>query len=442
MKAQAFFALAKEAGISESQLRIGHTNSIAFSTYHHEIDSYQVNSTQFMQAAGIYNGKYGSSLTEKFGKDSFDFLVNAIKFSATNSEQPNEVGIFPGSPKYKKRNFYNKALADTPLTDKINLIKDIENRLYAASPDVSDVPEVSYSETDVTGELYNSFGLKLKQKQNYFIISAGVVVKRGEETKTSGNYIFGNDLTKIDIDEFVKKIVEDGAAQFGGVQCEAKKYPVLLKNQVFAELLSVFVEANSADEVQHHASFLEGLEGKRVASRVVNIDDKPLLPGPFYTYYDGEGVARTNQKIVNHGVLLTHFYNRETAKKAGRETTGHGSAEMGKVGVSATNIIVKPSKKTTDELIANVKEGVYITDISGLGQGLNSNSGDFSCQAQGFRIENGKITAPLDLITLAGNILQMMKDVQGFDDQYRFGAGAIGCSDALIKSMSIGGKGN
>ena len=440
MNAQKFFDLAKAEGVSESQLRIVRADSIAFSTYHHDFDSYQINSSQSMQAAGIYDGKYGTGATEKFGKDSFAFLLGALKSSAQNSEHSNTIGIFPGSPKYKKRNFYNKSLAETPITDKLQLIKEIENRFYAYSPEVSDVPNVSYSESNLVSEFYNSFGLKLKQKRNYFIISASVVVKRGNEIKTSGDYIFGNDLSKIDIDSFVKKIVKAGIDQFGGEPCEPKPYPVLLKKDVFAALLEVFLDANSADEVQHHSSFLEGLEGKRVASRVVNIDEKPLLPGPFYTYYDGEGVARTNKKIVNHGVLLTHFYNRETAKKAGRESTGNGTVTGGKIGTASTNVIVKPSKKTTNELIAKIKDGVFVTDITGLGQGLNPNSGDFSCQAQGFRIEDGKISTPLDLITLAGNILQMMKDIVGFDDQYEFMASGIGCSNALIKTMSIGGS--
>jgi PmbA protein len=439
MNIKKFFEKAAAAGITSCQLRVSSSTSTSISLFHHEIDSYSIENDQSLVATGVYQGKVGICNTQKIDNSSFDFLIQGIINNASKSEKTDSVDIFPGSPKYKKKSFFAKELAETPITEKIDLIKEIENDLFAYSDEISDVQGVSYSESSSTGALYNSYGLKLKAKDNYFFISAGVVAKRGDEVKTAGDYEFGTDIKAIDKKAFVNGICERAIKQFGGVQCPAGKYPTLLDRDVFGSLLSYFLAANSADEVQRKSSFLTGLEGKRVASNKVTIDEKPLLKGPLYTYYDAEGVARSNKRVVNHGILLTHFYNRETAKKAGRETTAHGSYGAGKIGIGTTNIIVRPSKLPLESLIKDIKEGVYITEVAGLGTGMNVNSGDFSCQAQGYMIRGGKIAEPLDLITLAGNVLKMLRNVKGFDDRFRLQIG-VSCSDALIKEMSIGGK--
>ena len=89
-----FFELAKEKGISESQIQIVKSSSISISLFHREIDTYKVNSSQSISACGIYKGKYGSCSTEKFGKDTFEYLIDKIIENATYSEKNDCVGIY------------------------------------------------------------------------------------------------------------------------------------------------------------------------------------------------------------------------------------------------------------------------------------------------------------------------------------------------------------
>ncbi len=439
MNVNLFFQKAHEAGISSSQLQIGVSTSTTISVFHHEIDSYTIENTQLVSASGIYEGKYGSTATEKMDNSSIDFLIKGIIDSATISERKDCIDIFPGSPKYKKRTFFSKELKETPLEKKIALIKDIENRLFEADREVSEVSEVVYSETESFFRFYNSYGLKLSKKANSFGIGASIVMKRGEEIKTSGDSFSEMDLSKFNEMRFVKGIIEDCKKKFGGKSCKSGKYPVLLDREVFSTLVSCFLNANNAIAVQKGSSFLQGCEGKKVASKRLTIDEVPLKKGISYSFFDGEGVARENRTIVNHGVLLTHFYNRETAKKANRQTTGNASTSLGKIGISYTNISVKAGRQTKEEILKNVKEGIYITDIDGLETGLDESSGDFSCQAEGFMIRDGKITEPLDLITLSGNLMKVMSDIVKIDNNVKDWHW-FSCSDALIKSMSVGGE--
>jgi Predicted Zn-dependent proteases and their inactivated homologs len=91
-------------------------------------------------------------------------------------------------------------------------------------------------------------------------------------------------------------------------------------------------------------------------------------------------------------------------------------------------------------MISKVEKGVYITEIEGLGTGMNPHSGDFSCQAEGFMIRDGKIAEPLNLITLSGNLFKMLADIKSFDNKMKLHPSSFACTDVLIKKMAIGGK--
>ncbi len=440
MKFDQFFELAKQRGISESQIQVTRSKSLAMSLFHHEMDNYNINEGQSIVACGVVNGKFGSCRTEELDGNTFEFLIKGIIESAAVSEKTETSELFSGSEKYHKKNVYNAELSLIPVEKKIALIHQIEDDLFAFDKKVNEVESVSYEEKEALSEFYNSRGLKLKQKSNYYVIVAVVDGKVGDEVKVSYDVSLGNDLNSFDAKAFVKGIGDKLLAKFGGVQCVSGQYPTVLQNDVFSDLINYFVSSTSSDEVQRQSSCLIGKLNTKIASSKVNIAEKPLTKNVFFSYFDDEGVATTNKDIVKGGVLKTYLYNRETAKKDGVTSTGNGQWEGDKIGIGFGNIFVKGSKKSFAEMVAPIKEGVFITEIQGLGTGMNPQSGDFSCQAQGFMIRDGKLAEPLNLITLSGNLLQMLQDVKGFDNTMKLNTNSIECADAFIKKMAIGGK--
>ena len=439
MNINAFFEICKAKGIAEVQLFVGTSKATSIKLFHREIDSYKITESRSVAAYGIYNGKFGYATTEKLDRDAWEYLADRIVLTASFNEKEEEASLFKGSEKYRKGNVYNKTLPTIPLEKKLADLKALEEAIYAASPLVTDADCVSYAERESLSEFYNSYGLKLKRKTNYFSFSAGAVARKGEETKTFYDSFFDNDYSKFDKDKLAKKIVEKALAKFGGAPCESKKYPTVLHRDIMADLVDCFLGACSADEVQRHSSFLEGKLGQKIASAKLTIEEKPLAKTLFYSYFDDEGVATKNKVVVKRGVLQTYFHNRETAKKAGVETTANGAIGGGKIGIGIGQVFIKGGKKGFDEMIAPIHDGVFITEIAGLGTGLNPNSGDFSVQAEGFRIKDGKIAEPLNLITLSGNLLKMLQDLKEFDADVEMTSGGVSIADAYIKSMSIGG---
>ena len=250
MNIDKFIAYAQSKGISEIEVFLSKSSNTKISIFQGEVEHFGISEGQSLTALGIYQGKYGYAMTQKIDASAFDFLVNGIIQSARYNEKPAELGLFQGSDKYQKKNVYNKALPSVSVNEKIELLKQIEKKLLAYSPLICEVESVSYDESSSLGELHNSYGLSLKQKSNYFDIYAGVLAKKGEETKTWGGVFLGNDLSAFDIDAFVKKVAQGVLDKFGGKSILSKKYPTVLHRSVFASLLGYFISQTSAEEIE------------------------------------------------------------------------------------------------------------------------------------------------------------------------------------------------
>ena len=124
-----FFELAKAAGFEASDLNFSKSHSLSVSIYHGEVDSLSQNETSVLNARGIYNGKFGSVTTEVIDKNTPEYLVNAIKRTASVIESDNPSIIFKGSEKYHKKNLFNKDLLGKPTQEKIDLLLEIEKKL-------------------------------------------------------------------------------------------------------------------------------------------------------------------------------------------------------------------------------------------------------------------------------------------------------------------------
>ena len=249
-----------------------------------------------------------------------------------------------------------------------------------------------------------------------------------------------NDFSKFNEDELVKNIVKKTVSQLGGEACESGEYKCVFSPEATASLMRVYMSHVDSEEVQKHSSLFIGKLGQKVASNKVTIEDRPLQRNVYARWFDDEGVATYNKALVKNGVLQTYLYNLTTASKDGVESTGNGYKKGSQMGVSASNLYLKPGKKSQEELFAEVGNGVFITEVSGLHAGLNPQSGNFSLQSTGFMIENGKKGKPLDLITVSGNLLDVFKDIVEVGNDVTVSPSGVSAESVLIKKIAVSGK--
>ncbi len=435
-----FFEEAKNKGIETSQVQIFKSKTTSYSLFHGEIDNCTIASSQSVLASGIVDGKLGSASTERLDKESNSFLIDGILETAKNNEKKNEVGLFKGSEKYCRKRVFSSSLSSIKNEDKIDILKKIEQAILSYDSRISEVESVVYEDEESSSEFYNSYGLALKEKSNVFVVQASAIAKESNETKTSGEIFFGSNFQEFDYLKFAQKVAKNAIDKLGGTSCSSGYYPTVLKHDCFASLLRYFLRSTSAEEIQKNSSQLIGKLNEKVASSIITISERPLDKTCFYSYFDDEGVAKFNKDIVKKGRLLTYLYNRETAAKDNAKTTANAVWSGGKMGIGVSYVTVKPSRKGFNEMIKPIENGVYITDLAGLGTGMNAESGNFSCQAEGFLIKNGKIDRPLSLITLSGNLFQMFKDIKDIDNEHSILANEVSCPNVYVKKMSIGGE--
>jgi PmbA protein len=170
------------------------------------------------------------------------------------------------------------------------------------------------------------------------------------------------------------------------------------------------------------------------------LDDGLLEGGLGTAPTDDETVPMKKKTVIERGRLTMFLYNTYTANKDKTASTGNGmrGGFKGLPGVGLTNLYIEPGDSTLQDLMASVGRGLYITEVMGM-HTANPISGDFSVGATGFWIEKGEKAYPVREITIAGNILDLMKNVAVVGSDIRF-SGRIGSPSLLIRELSIGGK--
>ena len=222
--------------------------------------------------------------------------------------------------------------------------------------------------------------------------------------------------------------------------------PVVMDKAAMRTMLATFAGVFSAEAAQKGLSLLGGKEGGNVAASAVTIWDDPsdglgLAGMPF----DGEGVPTQKKAVVENGKLNTLLYTLKSAKKAGKNTTGNAAraSYMSIVGTAPTNFYIAPGKNTVEQLYQMAGNGVRIDELMGTHAGANPISGDFSLSCKGMKIENGKLTGPVEQITVSGNFYKLLEGIRAVGDDLWFGfpgVCSVGSPSVLVEGLSIAGK--
>lgn len=432
--------------LEELEVYIQSSKNIEIGIFGGEIDNYAISESGGLSLRGMVDGKMGYSYTEKIDESSIEMLVNEAFENGKYIDSIDKEIIFSGSEKYEKINTYSDSLEKVSMEDKINFLKALEKEALGLDTRVDNVQMCIYQEISAEKYLINTKGVDLADKMNGAFVYIYVIVKDGEEVKNGLSFRCFNDFSKFDYKEMAKEAVDEAISMLGAKSIKSDSYPVVIRNNVFASIIDAFSPVLSADNVQKGLSLLKDKIGTTVGSELLTIVDDPFLEGGFASKsFDDEGTATKVRKIIDKGMLNTYLHNWKTAEKDKVESTGHGSRSSykGSLSISPSNLYIKKGNSTFDDLVESIEKGLLIIDVAGLHSGLNAVSGDFSLSAYGYEIEEGKIKRPVDLITIAGNLYELLNNIEAIGDDLKFGLpgnGYIGSPSVKIKSLSVAGE--
>mgnify|MGYP001546340332 FL=1 len=270
--------------------------------------------------------------------------------------------------------------------------------------------------------------------------SIGVSVLSGEGTGMERDYDSASARHSADLDsaeEIGKRAGKRAVDRLNPRRVKSQSVPVVFDPRVSAGLLGHFAGAISGASIARGVSFLKEFMGKPVfASGITIVDDPHRVRGQRSKPFDGEGVRNQRRAIIEDGVLTTWLLDCASAKQLGLVTTGHAARGTGgPPSPSTTNFYMEPGKLSPEELIADIRDGLYLTEL--MGMGVNGVTGDYSRGAAGFWIENGKITYPVSEVTIASNLKEMFRNLTAANDLvFRYGTNA---PTLRVEGMTIAG---
>jgi len=217
-----------------------------------------------------------------------------------------------------------------------------------------------------------------------------------------------------------------------------RKVPVVFDRRVSGSLVSHLASAANGASVARKTSFLRDKMGEKLfADGIRIIDDPRRLRGLRSHPFDGEGVAGRKLALVDDGVLRSWILDCATARELGLATTGHAQRGVSSVpSPGASNLHLEAGRLSPEALIADIKDGFYVTDL--IGMGANMVTGDYSRGASGFWIENGKRTFAVSEVTIAGHLLDIFRTLTPANDlEFRYGTNA---PTVRLEGLTVAGQ--
>ena len=268
-----------------------------------------------------------------------------------------------------------------------------------------------------------------------------MVAIAGDGTAMERDYEFSSALHRSDLQsaEQVGRVAAERAVErLNPRKVPTKKVPVIFDRRVSGGLIGHLAGAVNGSAVARKTSFLRDKLGQRLFAPGIRVVDDPLRKrGLRSRPFDGEGVAGRPLAIIDDGVLKSWILDSATARELSLSTTGHANRGVSSTpSPGATNLHLEAGAQTPEELMADIAEGFYVTEL--IGMGVNQVTGDYSRGAGGFWIENGKRTYAVSEVTIAGNLIDMFRGLTPANDlEFRYGVNA---PTVRIEGLTVAGR--
>lgn len=268
-----------------------------------------------------------------------------------------------------------------------------------------------------------------------------VSVIAGEGTKMERDYEYDSRLYFADLDDpqdIGRRAGEKAVARTNPRQVDTgSNVTVVFDPRISRGFVGSIAGAINGASVARKTSFLRDKMGQQVLKKgLVLTDDPQIMRGPSSRPFDGEGVRGEKLVMIEDGVLKNWFLSTSTARELGLETNGRGVRGGNLVSPASTNLMLEPGDISPKDLIAHVGTGFYATEL--IGHGANLLTGEYSCGASGFWIENGEKAFPVSEVTIASNLKDMFMRITPADDiDRKYGVVA---PTLAIEGMTIAGR--
>ena len=414
-----------EKHVDYADIRVNESDNTVIVMKDGKIQEIRSGSDQGICLRVLKHGAWGFSYTNQLNR--LDNLIeSALKLANSLSS---DVELAPAEIRTDKvRSNARIKLSDVPLEDKKLAMTEVEQ---AANLEKVVSTTVNYVDTEGTTYFLNSEGSSIQMEENRvaLFLNAVAASENGIQFghKSTGGAKGFEVIEKEDLELMGRTAANKAIRLLDANLPPSGRFPIIMDS----ELTGVFIHealghASEADLILQNDSILKGKIGAQIGSPLVTIIDDASMDAFGYYAYDAEGVKVSKNVLVDEGKLVSLLSSRETAAKLNIQSSGNARSGIGDQPiVRMSNTYLKPGKMNFDELVEDIKNGIYLKGSRG-GQ-VDTGKGVFQFNAaESFMIENGEVTDPLRDVSLSGNILEILQKVDAVGSDFHKGVGFCG----------------
>ena len=396
----------------------------------------------FLGSGGAH--RTANTSTSDFTEAGLDQLVrSAVDLAQVTSQDPFAGLPEPGAMGQVAGNLdlYYEDVYSMPAAERIEYARRAEAAALSADPRLKNSDGGSFDAATGHKVMANSRGFLGEYRRSYCSVAA-MPIAQTEQGGMQRDYWFSSARTlgKLASPESIgAEAARRTLRRLNARRVATQRVPIVFAPEIARSLVGNIFEAANGDSVYRGASFWANQLGQQVASSNVTVTDDGTIPGLFGTApFDGEGLPTRRTVIVENGVLKNYLLNTYTGRKLSMQSTGNASRGLaGTPGIGAGNLFLENGSVSPQQLLADVKVGLYVTELMGFG--VNMVTGDYSRGAAGLWIENGELTFAVEEITIAGNLKEMLNNVTAIANDLEF-RGAVASPTLRIDGMTIAGE--
>jgi len=431
-------AEAKRIGASDSAAEISEGQGLSVTVRKGEVETIE-QSVDKQVGVSVYLGqRRGNASTSDFSPDSLRLTVEAAFHIAQHTAEDDCAGLAQAD--LLEQNPQDLDLFhpwDLDTKEAIQIARKAEKAAFAVDKAIQNSDGASVSAHQAHFMLGTSNGFMGGYPYSRHFISCAPIASSAKNSSSMQRddwYSTSRIASELANPALIGRYAAERAlAKLHAKSLTTRRCPVIFEAPIAVGLIGSLVQASSGGALYRRSSFLLDSLGKQVMPKHIDLFELPHLKrmsgsAPF----DEEGVRTQARSVISKGELQGYFLSTYSARKLGMQTTGNaGGAHHLKLHSMHTPSGGLPG------LLKEMGTGLLVTEL--MGQGVNYVTGDYSRGAFGYWVENGTIQHPVEEITIAGNLKEMLLDIQAVGDDTII-RGTKETGSILLGSMTIGGK--
>jgi PmbA protein len=440
--------LAMKAGASDAETVVREGDEFSVNVRLGQVETLKESGSRALGLRVFLGKRSASASTSDLTADGIRQLVDGAVALASVTEEDPFIGLPQteefGSIKDDLHLFFEDVYS-LPGTERIEWARRAEAAAMAADPRITNSDGGSFDAATGRKILANSRGFVGGYRSSYAGVSAAPLARdENGPMQRDGWWSSARRMVNLESPEAVgAEAARRTLRRLGARRVTTQRVPIVFAPEVARSLIGSVFDAVSGDSIWRHASYLAGKLGEQIGAATLTIidDSTMMLPtgvGGFgSTPFDGEGLPSRRNVVVEGGVLRNYMLNSYAARKLGMKSTHNASRGLaGAPGIGCGNLYLEPGTRTPEEIIGEVKAGLYVTSLMGFG--TNIVTGDYSRGAAGLWIEDGELTHAVEEITIAGHLGEMLMNVSAIGNDLVF-RGSVAAPTVRIDGMTIAG---